>query len=157
MNRKELMEQLNTGDYGDRFTEYNDGYICDVIGEIADSNVDIYYSDLFEWVKDNYEYCEDAVKEGLYSVEDRNFDFIKLIQVGQYEYNTHDLYENLDDSVKYFIYDNLELEEISEELQEFIDNLCDDVDNNEKLENILEQVNEFIENMEEDEEIDEEE
>ena len=151
MNKKELMQQLETGDYGDQFTSYSDGYIGDVISEIADSNVDIYYSDLFEWVKDNYGYCEDAVKEGLISL-DKDFDFIKLMQIGQYEQNTQDLYENLDDSIKYFIYDNIEFEEISEELQEFIDDLCDDVDNNEQLENILEQVKEFIENIKDEEE-----
>lgn len=147
MNKKELMEQLETGDYGDQFTDYSYGYIGDIISEIADSNVDIYYHDLFEWVKDNYEYCEDAVKEGLISL-DEDFDFIKLLQCGQYEQITHDLYENLDDSIQYFIYENIIIDEINEDLQEFIENLCDDVDNNKQLEDILQEVINYMESEE---------
>jgi predicted transcriptional regulator len=157
MNKKELMEQLETGDYGDQFTNYSDGYIGDIISEIADRNIDIYYSDLWDWAKNNYEWCEEAIAQGLYEVtSSREFDIHELFQAGQYEQYTHDLYENLDDSIKYFIYHNLELEEINEELQDFIDDLCDDVDNNKKIEDVLYEVNAFIENMGNQEEIDEE-
>ena len=35
--------------YGNNITQYDSGYICDVFSEIADSNVDIYTSDLFDF------------------------------------------------------------------------------------------------------------
>ena len=146
MNKKELMQQLETGDLGDQFTNYSDGYIGDIIAEIADNNVDIYHSDLWDWAKNNYEWCEEAIAQGLYEVtSSREFDIHKLFQAGQYEQNTQNLYESLDDSIKYFIYHNLELEEIDGDLQEFIEGLCDYVDNNQKLEDILQEVIDYIE------------
>ena len=146
MNKKELMQQLETGDLGDQFTNYSDGYIGDIIAEIADNNVDIYHSDLWDWAKNNYEWCEEAIAQGLYEVtSSREFDIHKLFQAGQYEQNTQNLYESLDNSIKYFIYHNLELEEIDGDLQEFIEGLCDDVDNNQKLEDILQEVIDYIE------------
>ena len=49
--------------YGNNITQYDSGYICDVFSEIADSNVDIYTSDLFDWGKNNMYYIDEATKE----------------------------------------------------------------------------------------------
>ena len=47
--------------YGNNITQYDSGYICDVFSEIADSNVDIYTSDLFDWGKNNIYYIDDSI------------------------------------------------------------------------------------------------
>lgn len=158
-NLKELMDDLNTGEIGEKFSDYNDGYVCDIIAEIADSSVDIYNSDLWEWAKDNEEWIEEAISSGIYTVESSNFDLIRLFQAGQYEFYTHDLYENLDDSIKYAIYSHLiygrKMEEINEELSDFIDELCTDIDNNKRLDFYIDSVDEFIDGENEDEEEDE--
>lgn len=160
-NLVDLARDLNTGEFGKDFCDYSDGYICDIIAEMADSNVDIYNSDLWNWAKENEEWIGEAISNGLYSFESsRDFDLMRLFQAGQYEYNTHDLYKNLDDNIKNFIYNYLmndkKLDEISEELDEFIDELCDNVDNNERLESFIEKIDEFMDESENENEEEEE-
>ena len=62
----DILKDLETNlsfTYGNNITQYDSGYICDVFSEIADSNVDIYTSDLFEWGKSNMYYIDEATKE----------------------------------------------------------------------------------------------
>lgn len=47
------LERLLSFTYGHQILDYSDGYICDVFSNIADSNIDIYVADLFEWGKSN--------------------------------------------------------------------------------------------------------
>lgn len=147
---EDLKKDLYLGDFGEYFNDYNNGYICDIISEIADNNVDIYNYDLLEWAKDNYNYIDDAVAE--FGVDTQNFDFWGIIRQGQYLYNDNDLYENLEDSLKFYMYDyiekTLEVEEITEEQN---DNLLDFdfSDNNERLENLIEHINKVMETKEE--------
>ena len=81
--------------YGNNITQYDSGYICDVFSEIADSNVDIYTSDLFEWGKSNMYYIDEATKE----FGNPN-DILRQIQQGQYYAYEQELYENQDDIIK---------------------------------------------------------
>lgn len=139
---KDLMDGLYTGDFGDRFCDYNNGYICDIITEIADNNIDIYYSDLFDWAKGNTTYIDEATAEF-----GRPDTFIQEIQQGQYYAYEQDLYENLEDSLKLFMYNyilyTLDIEEITEEQDdELLD--YDFSDNNDQLENIIEHINEVL-------------
>lgn len=84
---KELKKEVSINNIQERISEYNDGYICDIISKISDSDVDIYYSDLFEWAKDNWSYIDDACREfGMPDSKDSNI-IIKLIQMGQYYKN----------------------------------------------------------------------
>lgn len=123
------------GDFGDQFCDYA-GYhcICDVITEIADSNIDIYYYDLFKWLPDNYEWVEEAMAQGL--CEGCN-DIPKMIQMGQYEANSSNLYENLDSIMLNYCLNylefNLGIKEITQEQYDEIENKCTDVDNNDAL------------------------
>ena len=139
----DLRKELYTGDLGDRFCDYDNGYICDIITEIADNAVDIYTSDLLDWARNNYEYIDEATEE-----LGRPDDFLGEIRQGQFLYNEHDLYDNLEDSLKYFAYTYIErvldLEEITEEQNE---NLLDyDFDdNNDTLENLIDHIEEVFE------------
>lgn len=157
-NLEDLKNELSTGEYGDQFTDYNDGYICDIISEIADSNISIYNHDLWEWAKDNEEWIGEALSEGLYSIprDSNDFDLMRLFQSGMYVYNQHDLYENLDDSIKYFLYDYIicthKMTEIDDNLSDFIDEICDNVDNNKQLEDFTESIDDYLDKDSDEEE-----
>ena len=66
---------------------------------IIDGEIDIYYHDLRQWAVDNWEYCEDAMNEGICD----GTDYHAMIQAGQFmkysedanEYIT-ELFEELD-------------------------------------------------------------
>ena len=142
----ELVENLDIGEYGDFINDYDSGYICDIMQEIADNEVDIYTSELLEFAKNHYEYIEQAVNEGL--VDTSNFDFLGAIRSGEYLYISEDLNSNVSDIILYKIYkyilNDLKIENISEEQAEEI--LLIDIDENNRIENILEEVAEIFEN-----------
>lgn len=139
---KDLKKDLFLGDFGEYFADYDSGYICDIITEIADNNVDIYYYDLFEWAKNNFSYINEANEE-----LGTPANITKQIQQGQYYANERNLYENLEESLQFFMYDYIEkylnIKEITEEQNE---NLLDwdFSDNNEKLENLIDHINEIL-------------
>lgn len=144
---KDLKKDLFIGDFGYDFIDYSDGYICDIITEIADNNVDIYTQDLLDWVPDNYSYIEEANEElGV------PHDFLEQIQQGQYYYNERNIYEHLKDILKNYMYDYIEnylnIEEITEDqYKKLLD--FDFEDNNGLLEDLL---NHIIESLEEEKE-----
>lgn len=141
---KELKNELNLGDYGEDIANYNSGYISDIIAEIADYNVDIYNDDLMEWAKGNTSYIEDALRE-FGTPEDSNGhpDFMRIIMQGQYYMHEQDLYNNLEDILKYWAYDYIEnkydLTELTEEQNDEIE-FCNynNVDRLEEIEGMIE-------------------
>ena len=140
--KEELKEELK-GTYCDNICDYDNGYIGDIVNEIADNNVDIYTSDLFEWAKFNYDVIEDANNElGTPS------DIIAQIQQGQFLQISNEIYNNIDETLLLFIYDyiynNLGLEEITEEQQEEIESE-NYYYNYDKLEQIIDFVNDTLE------------
>ena len=120
--------------YGDQITSYNSGYICDVFSEIADSNVDIYTSDLFEWGKSNLYYIDEATKE----FGDPH-DILRQLQQGQYYAYEQDLYENQDSVLKFFAYNYLKDNDIvldEDDLDE-LDNYVEHLESDDRLEDII--------------------
>ena len=120
--------------YGNNITQYDSGYICDVFSEIADSNVDIYTSDLFDWGKNNMYYIDEATKE----FGDPH-DILRQIQQGQYYAYEQELYENKEDIIKYFSYTYLNDNNIklNVEQEEDLDDYLSSVDSNDKIEDII--------------------
>ena len=148
MKIEELKKDLYLGDYGEEITNYLSGYICDIITEIADNNVDIHYYDLFEWAKNNFSIIEEANEEmGII-----NPDITKQIQQGQFYLYQRDLYENLENIIKYYVFDYienaLELKEITEEQLNELEFEIDFTDYNERLENINDKINGIFNNKE---------
>lgn len=145
---EDLKKDLYFGDLGDYFRDYNNGYIGDIIAEIADNNIDIYNSDLMDWAKGNTSYIEEALEEFGTPTNNRGqADFMRIIQQGQYLCNEQDLYNNLEDSLKFFMYDYIEKElKIKELTEEQNDNLLDwdFSDNNEQLENLIEHIENIL-------------
>lgn len=145
---EELKKDLYLGDYGEYFRDYDNGYICDIISEIADNEVPIYYSDIWEEAKENQEYIEEALLEFGTPTDNRGqADLMRIFQQGLYLKNEQNLYENLEESLKFFMYDYIEkdlnIKEITEEQNE---NLLDwnFEDNNEQIENLIEHIEEIL-------------
>ncbi|HZJ99388.1 MAG TPA: hypothetical protein VFC79_05255 [Tissierellaceae bacterium] len=132
---KTYKDTLNIGEYGEQFIEYDTNeYVCDIITYIADSNVDIYNYNLWEWAKDNEQWIEEAIAEGLYNIDSRDFDLMALFMAGQYLQITNDLYADLDDIIPYVLLDNLKDDYINvKRLLEVIEDTCIDIDNNDTI------------------------
>ena len=79
-----LLNDVKFSNFDELLSYLNDedgNYISDLLNELSDSRVDIYYPSLRLWTVDNYGYIEDAVNEfGM-----NEFDFHKAIQLGQYK------------------------------------------------------------------------
>lgn len=151
MKVEELRELMNVlSDCGDELVEnYSHGYICDIISEIADSNVDIYYDDLFEWCKHNFDYVNDAIKEF-----GSSGDIIRDIRQGQYLQYTNELYEELDNIIYNYAINYIieHYEEITDDQFEKIEDELYKIDNNNKFADIDEMIDGIMEENEEDEE-----
>ena len=140
---KELKNKYELDDILYCFADYSNGYICDIIMEVCDNNIDIYNNDLWEWAKDNEYYIEQAINE--YGIDSNNFDLIKLFQQGQYFYYEETCYNNLDDIIEYLILSNLDVEEINDAVYDEILNISGKEDNNARIEDYIEEIEELIE------------
>lgn len=145
---EELKKDLFIGDLGEYFRDYNNGYICDIIMEIADNKVPIYHNDIWEEAKNNQEYIEEALQEfGTPTDKTGNVDLMGIFQQGIYLKNERNLYENLEDILKYYMYDYIEKEL---KIDEITENQNDDLldwdfsDNNEQLENLIEHIENIL-------------
>lgn len=137
---------------------YSDSsYVCDVISELADSYIPIYYSEIWEYARDIKEYIEEAQAQGL--VEGVT-DLEKIFQAGYYEYYTQSLYRNLDilafngvvDIVNEYINDldeedinKLDLDTIESDIESEVYNF----DNNNKMELIKQIAKDIVTNIKE--------
>ena len=72
-------------------------YVSDIINEFCDNNVDIYYYDIFEWAKNNFEYVEQSIMEfgDVARDGDNTPDLPRTIQCGQFLKNSNDIYEDI--------------------------------------------------------------
>lgn len=139
---EELKKELNLGELGEYFTDYDSGYICDIITEIADNHIDIYISDLLDWAKNYFNYIEEANTE-LGTPKD----ILQQIQQGQFYYYEQNIYNNLEDIMLNYMYNYIEnVLNIKEITEEQYDDLLDfDFnDNNEILENLIDHINEVL-------------
>lgn len=141
--RKELENQIDLEDILYCFADYSNGYICDIIAEVCDNNIDIYNSELWDWAKGNDYYIEEAVRN--FGIDDNNFNLMQLFRQGQYYYYDEICYKNLDDIIEYLILSNLDVEEISDAVYDEILNISGKKDNNARIENYIEEIEDLIE------------
>lgn len=117
-------------------------YICDAITEKADNDIDVYYSDLFEWAKHNFSYIEEANEE----LGAPN-DIIKQIQQAQFLYNERKLYDELEEIILYAVL--LEAKEYAEEVtkEQFSEllEIAEHLDHNDRFDDIKDAVKEVFE------------
>ena len=113
---------------------YSSGtYICDAISQTADSAVDIYNSDLKNWLCENVDEYEQAIDElGMPTDSKGRFDFYASIRQAQYITYQRVIYDNIDAAMRLYCYNYImdKNTEITEEQDEAIIAKCQDVDNN---------------------------
>ena len=129
----------------------NEGqYICDAITEYADSRVDIYTADLWQWAAENYEYIDEARAEFGPSK-----DIIDDLRAGQFLQNEQQLYEDIngiiEDLARQYINNvliNIEAEETTvKKAIETLKNDLADIDDNDRLNAIADACDAFIKTL----------
>lgn len=89
---------VRSSDAGYLFDYELSGYISDLVHEVADDQVDIYWSDLSRWLNEargSEGYMERAINEGFVDVS--CYDFFNHIQAAQYLYIEDEINGALDD------------------------------------------------------------
>lgn len=162
----DYMSELASYDFATDFADYDRGYICDIISEIADSSVSIYTKDQIDYAMNHEDSVEEALTSGIapdaseYFKHDRG-DFRSYVaSVGAaawFRDNERAMYDNIKECVLYAVCTVLKNEYGIEELTE--DQIGDlefiDFDINDYLEYIIEEAVEAI-SMNDDETEDEE-
>lgn len=149
LNTLEQFRNYNSYDYIIDLYNYDDNaYICDIVTEESDSNINIYNDDLIEWVKHNYEYIEIANNEFGHVN-----DFFDQIRQAQYFYNQEQYNTYLKETILTFIYHELlnnNIDEINEDVYNDIESLeawdfdtVEDVKN--KVDELIENINDTME------------
>ncbi len=147
LNVKELMNNLFVGDYGWEIVEHNEtDYICDAITEIADNNTSIYYSDIKEFIVNNFDAVEDAINE--FGWDGCGSDLYKAGQMAEFITIERDLYNNLEDIIKYAAYAyliNNGFENLDENIIDAVNDALENIDNNDYISDIYDAVNAVLE------------
>lgn len=114
--------------------DYNGGYICDDITEIADANTSIYYGDITEFIREYPDDVNDAINE--FGWDGCGKDIYKAAQMGEFLKNERDIYDELTKYLKYRAYRLLiknGYETITDEQNDEIENTAENQDTGEYL------------------------
>lgn len=126
-------------------TDYNSGYICDIISEIADNQVNIYYYQLEKWANGHFEEIAEIISE--FGWDGCGKDLYKAVQMAQHRENENEmcseLLEGLENFALSYLQYNLEIQEITEESWEEIQKFLSDIYDS----NRLEEVTDFLDEM----------
>lgn len=141
----ELIKELGNDLLISYLGEYDSGYISDIIMEIADANIDIYYYDLKQWIINHFDDFDDYIEEYGYNKDRTLYD---NIQSAQFIGNEREMYDNLETGIQLYIIDTLinrGITDIPDELESEIYMLdSNDFDNNDRLEDLNEQIEQWI-------------
>lgn len=145
-----LTANVNTGKYGDRLNDYRDSteYIADIVAEIADGAVSIYYRDIIQFISNNVEAVNEAIQE--FGWEGCGSDLYKVGQMAEYLQIERDINEHLEDSLRvvahdYILYD-LEHDMITEELYGIIENVI--TSNPDRMSDITDAIDDYYKEQE---------
>lgn len=161
MKISEYIGNLNTGEIGEYFADYDSDYVCDVITEIADNCVSIYTKELIEFAMNEDEWVNQAFWSGIalggreYFEHHHNATFRDYAaHVGacaEYEKNNSDLYKHMEDNVRLSICTELRkrgFDELTPEQVDVLDMLS--IDNNDRIDSLIDHVLEEFSLLEED-------
>ena len=143
---KVLMNELCLNDMEEQILEFSNGYIDDLLGEIAGNNVSIYTNDLLNYLSNNINDINDNISNMGFSG-----DILNHISDVWYYNNIEELWGNINDIVKYFVLDNIidymieyNIKNISEEdIDNIIDENCSD--NIDRLDTIVDNIEYYFE------------
>lgn len=160
MKINDYMKELAGYDFAENFGDYDSGYICDIISEIADSSVSVYTQDQINFAMENDDMVEEVFAEGIAPDAENHFknggslrDYNAAVGAcAWYMQNERDMYDNMNECVLYAVCAALGADGV-EDLTE--DNISDleslDFDNNDRIEDVIEEARELINPTEEDE------
>lgn len=135
MTREELRDRLDLGDYGENITDYDNGYICDIFGEIADSNTSIYYNDIIKYIASHTDELNDTITE--FGWEGCGSDLYKAGQLAEYTSIERDLEEHIDDIIVYAALVDKFGDEIPEDAFDAVYDNVSDIDWNERIDSAI--------------------
>ena len=123
-------------------------YICDAIAEEADSHTSIYYSDIKNFMIDNFDAVENAISE--FGWDGCGSDLYKVGQMGEYLENERLMYEDLEEVKQLAALEMLAAnhETIPAELWEEIETALETIDGDDRFDAIDDAVKEALENAE---------
>lgn len=152
------VEQLSehAQDFINEYSASDSGYIGDIISEFSDGNTSIYYTDIKNFIINNFDAVTDAINE--FGWDGCGKDIYKAGQAAEFLTIERALYDDLTDIVKHLaieyitnVYDSIEVadsEALTDLLKELTHNL-EMVDNNAYISIIADYCNEFIEKVKE--------
>ena len=139
---KVLMNELCLNDMEEQILEFSNGYIDDLLGEIAGNNVSIYTNDLLNYLSNNINDINDNINNMGFSG-----DILSHISDVWYYNNIEELWGNINDIVKYFVLDNI----IDYMIEYNIKNISEeDIDNmvNENCSDNIDRIDTIVDNIE---------
>ena len=150
---KVLMNELCLNDMEEQILDFSNGYVGDVLSEIAGNNVSIYTSDLMDYLSNNIDYVNDHIDDVNDNISNMGFSGNILSHISDvwYDNNLEELYGNINDIVKYFTLDNIidymigyNIKNISEEdLDNMINENCSD--NIDRIDTIVDNIECYFE------------
>lgn len=140
------IKRNNLDSFIDCLNDYDQGYICDVISEIADSHTSIYHSDISEFISNNVEEVNETIEE--FGWNGCGGDLYKAGQMAEYRKNENEMYNELEEglfnvALSHIQY-TMKVEEISDEQLEEIEDLCADTDSNDRLDDFLGEIENIV-------------
>lgn len=129
----EITKLKNTLEYGYLIKDYLDSTntIDDIINEISEDSIDIYYSELLQFVQDHSEYMDTVVQNGMYVVNPQTYDFFAHIQAAQWGYINDELHNSASDIVLLAAYvhcQNIGKENLTEDENNQLIDIVNDID-----------------------------
>lgn len=151
MKVSEIERPVLTSD-ADALCDYDSGYICDVISEIADNRTSIYYSDIIKFISEHVEEVNEAIAE--FGWDGCGSDLYKAGQMAEYCMIEREIYDELEDGLTVRALDYIEremkIEQITPEQWDAIAELCASTDNNDRIDDFLSEVENIVNGEEED-------
>ena len=135
--------------YAAELSVYRDSsaYICDAVTEIADGATSIYYSDIAKFIAENVEAVHDTIEE--FGWDGCGGDLYKAGQMAEYQVIEQGIYENLVDGLLVcaynFLYYDLNIDAIPEELDDAIFEWCKEAESNDRMDDIPDKLREWLE------------
>lgn len=84
----------------DNWEDHKDDYLCDLISTVANDSVSIYYSDLYDFARENPDAMEEVIEEGLFVLDNNDYSYTAHISAAMYMTIERELHEELPEIIK---------------------------------------------------------
>lgn len=84
----------------DDWEDHKDDYLCDLISTVANDSVSLYYSDLYDFARENPDSLKEVIEEGLFVLDNKDYSYSKHISAAMYMVNERELFDELPEIIK---------------------------------------------------------